>query len=211
MKKLILNLVIGLLLLGCMAVQQATEIAKPIGEPLQSVHTETAMPTKGPTQNSLTECPTVAEPGSSWERYKPSSIEDLVAAVSQVSSPSTETEISYYIETDAGYQFPSCVRMEYEGKYREIAEPRKMFFTAWSGIFGKENQQQVIESIKHEALFTENDKEYWFSVYEPLIPYMEDELSQNKPAIIYVVWAGTVFVDQKADHIFVIGEFSKDE
>ncbi len=195
MKKLVLNVVVSLLLLSCMAVQQTTQAATPVQESGQIISST---------------CPPINTSEGNWERYKPNSMEGLVTSVSQISHSSPETNPSYYVETGADYLFPSCVKLEYKGKYREFVEPRKRFYTIWSSIF-QENQPQIAEGLKHEALFTENGKEYWISVYEPLVPYMENELEPNEPAIVFLVWAGTVFLDEKADHVFLIGEFSKEE
>lgn len=224
MKKLVLNLVVSLLLFSCMAVQRATEIATPTEMPRQSIPAETAtaaeepeqnIPTETTTaadQNILTECPYVNTSDGNWERYKPSSFESLLTTVSQVSHRESNSKegIGFYIPS-ADSQFPSCIRMEYKDQYREIAEPGRTFYATLGSVFNEERLQNLIENLQHEALFVENGKEYWIPVYEPLIPSMQNELERDKPGIIFLMWMGTIYVNDEANYAFYIGEFVKEE
>ena len=185
--------------------------------------TPKTIPTNTPTELPLTltttvestkipepsKCPIVGSAGSSWERYKPNTLENIVALASQVSSPAINSGVSFYIETSGEHQIPSCVTAEYTGRFREISEERIFLIEAWSGIFSPERQQRIIDNLKHEVLLIENLQEYWIPVQEPLIPFMENELTKNEPVTVFIIWVGTTYLGEETDHVFVIGEFTK--
>lgn len=72
---------------------------------------------------------------------------------------------------------------------------RKFLIKAWSGLFGTERGAQMLEILQHEVLLIENEQEYWIPVQEPLIPFMEDELTINEPIIVFIIWVGTSFLE----------------
>jgi hypothetical protein len=195
MKKLVLNVMVSLLLLSCMAAQQVSRGARA---------------TKGSDVGSLINCPRVTTSTGNWERYKPSSFENLLTTVSQVSHRDSKEGIGLYVTT-GDKQFPSCVRMEYKDQYREIAEPGKTFYATLESVFNEERLQNLVQNLQHEALFVENRKEYWIPVYEPLIPFMQNELDRNKPTTLFMLWMGTIYVNDTAEYVFYIGEFSNEK
>jgi hypothetical protein len=168
--------------------------------------TATVGPTKTP---ESTKCPLVGGPGSSWDRYKPNTFENVLTLANQASSPEKNPSISFYIETSGEHQIPSCVKAEYTGMFRGISEVRLFLIDAWSGIFGPDRKQEIADILKHEVLLVENGKEYWIPVQEPLIPYMEKELTKNESVIVFIIWVGSSYLSKETDHIFVIGEFTK--
>lgn len=159
--------------------------------------------------SELPRCPTVGGAGSSWKRYKPNSLEDVITEANQVSSREKNPGISFYIETSGEHQIPSCIMVEYSGAFREISEERKFLIEAWSGVFDSERKQLITEILKHEVLLIENGQGYWIPVQEPLIPYMKNELTENKSAIVFIIWIGSSYLSEETDHAFVIGEFAK--
>lgn len=154
------------------------------------------------------QCPQIGEPGNTWERYSSNTFANILAEANQKISSEESSNISFYIETSGEHQIPSCVSFEYSGEFREISEERKILIQAWSGIFGSEKGKQIREILKHEVLLKENGKEFWIPVQEPLIPYMQNELTEGGEVIVFIIWVGSSFLSDETDHVFVIGEFS---
>jgi len=210
MKKFSLIIMIAFLLYGCSSAMIEPTPTATVTITEKPTITPTLLATVFPTITpSKTACPKVGGADASWERYKPNSFENLLTEISQISSPEQNPGISFYIETSGEHQFPSCITMEYSGKFREIPSERKFMIEAWSGIFGPERAPKILEILKHEVLLIENGRDYWFIVQEPLIPYMENELAKDKPAIMFMIWAGSSYLSEETDHVFIIGEFAK--
>jgi hypothetical protein len=214
MKRSCLIAIAAVLLYGCSSATMVptvpavpTSTVRPERTPTapQSSPTATAVPTAA--AQLPTECP-AAGPGNSWDRYTPGTFADLISNAEQVISSENTSGISLYIETSNEFQFPSCVVMVYSGKFREIPEDRKFLIEAWSGIYGPEMKAQLTEILKHEVLLTENGQEHWVVVQEPLISYMEKELTENGEVVVFTIWAGSRLGEEK-DHVFIVNEFSK--
>jgi hypothetical protein len=209
-----LSLVVSLLI-GCSVAPvepTATATMLPTNTPtLTMTPSPTATFTATPTQTpELSKCPRVSN-DSTWERYKPTTFSSLLSELDQFSSSdlAENPNSTFYIEFSSAHQFPSCIKMVYSGNYREITTWRKFLIENWSGILGMERRPQLLEMMQHEVLFTENGKEHWFLIQEPLIPYLENEIEKNNPVIIFIIFAGTNYMDGAPDYVLIISEFAK--
>jgi hypothetical protein len=215
MYRFFLPILIASFLFGCSSAPiepTATATLLPTGTPTLTITpSPTATFTVTPTQTpELSECPKVSE-DSTWERYKPNTFSNLLSELNQSSSRDLEENpnSSFYIEFSSAHQFPSCIRMMYSGNYREITPLRKFLIENWAGILGIERRTQLIEMHQHEVLLTDNEQEYWFLIQEPLIPYMEKEIEKNAPVIIFIIFAGSNYLEEAPDYVLIISEFAK--
>ena len=174
-----------------------TELAKPTAtvtpEPT-ATPTQRASPTKRPTS---TPEPTNTSP---WDRYKPATIGQIVGDT-HGELASLADKAFYY---NYGVDYASEVVAMYTGQFRPISERRAVLIGAWLAQLGRTD---AINWFTTEGLFIEDSIEYWLPIQSPLIPLMKDELTEGKPASLFIIWIGATFFDNELDRVFLVNEF----
>jgi hypothetical protein len=174
-----------------------TELAEPTAtgtpEPT-ATPTQTATPTKRPT---FTPLPTNT---STWDRYQPGTIGQIVSDTHP--ELASLPEGGFYF--NYGVDYASRVVVTYTGQFRTISERRAVLIGSWLTQLGKAN---AINRFTTEGLFVEDTTEYWLPIQSPLIPLMNEELTEGKPVTLFIIWTGATFFDNELDRVFLVNEF----
>lgn len=183
------------------ATLEPTSTATATNTPTPSA-TFTATPKPTATQRP-TQMPT---PTSTWDRYKPRTLSDIIELTNDFLEQVQERP-TIYLENSDEYQYPSRVHVIYTGEFREISTEHQLVMDFWAKPF--ESRHEFAGLFKKEARFLEGNTEYWIPVQDALIPYLENELEVNGKAIIYVLWIGASMKStvENADRVFLLNEF----
>jgi hypothetical protein len=167
----------------------------------------TATPTKTKTAvPSL--LPSETPPPSTWDRYAPRTMAEIIASLDDKQDLETLENSNIYLEMSPDYQVPSVVQMTYTGDFRDVSETRATIIPIWLGTFAPQLNAEGREQIfATEALFIQNDVEYWIPVQGQLIPYLEDELQPGDEVVLWLIWIGASMMDDQMDLVFLVNEF----
>jgi hypothetical protein len=180
----------------------ATETSIPTDTPAA-----TATATKRPTATPRpTHTATPASSGSSWDRYIPRTLAEIVEESAAFIEPSEA--LTMYAEMSPEYSFPSRVVVTYTGQFRETLPRRQGFIAIWGSSLGIASLEEMPEIFPQEVLVVEDGVEYWIPVQGVLVPYMEDELEAGDEVILFVIWAGAIMESGEIDRVFLINEFT---
>ena len=154
--------------------------------------TVTKMPTKTPTE---TVTPTTVQ---GLGKYKSTTLIDIIQRFSDEVSGLDAGVTLYFSES---YK----VRVIYTGKFRPIRQCAISLWNIYRGVQGLKGFDGV---YKNEALFVENEVEYWMPVQEQVIPYFKDEVEENQEVNLYIAWLGMYHQDScHMDWIFFDVDF----
>ena len=178
-----------------------TELAKPTAtvtpEPT-ATPTQTATPTKRPTS---TPKPTNT---STWDRYKPGTIGQIVSNTDNELSSLADKAFYYNVGSD----YASKVVATYTGQFRTTSERRSYLIGAWfEAIVDRFSKTDGINLFATEGLFVEDTIEYWLPIQSPLVPLMKDELTEGKPVTLFIIWIGATHFSNELDRVFLVNEF----
>lgn len=158
----------------------------------------------GLTPNSSTSASTPAATTSTtgestWDRYKPRTMSQIIRENSEAVS-NTEGITSIFPG-----DYPSKIRMVYTGNSRPISVERKKHISDWATQYGI--KPGFKEQFETELLFTENSVEYWMPVQSQVIPYFPQEVKKGEQVTLLTAWIGAIVNNGKADWIFLVNEF----
>jgi hypothetical protein len=141
---------------------------------------------------------------STWDRYEPGTIGQLMSETSgELASLSEE---GYYY--NVGPDHATKVVATYTGQFRTTSELRTFLIGNWfESVATQFSPAQAINLFATEGLFVEDTIEYWLPIQSPLIPLMKDELTEGKPVTLFIIWIGATFFDNELDRVFLVNEF----
>ena len=149
-------------------------------------YTPTNLPTETPTKTPTITPTTTATPISQrLSKYEPTALKDIIENFSgEVSG--FDAGVTVYFDED--YQ----VRVIYTGKYRPISN---CAINIWDTFRGMRGLVGLSDLYKNEALFKEDEAEYWIPVQEQLIPFFKKEVAENQEVNLYISWLGMYHQD----------------
>ncbi|MEJ2571253.1 MAG: hypothetical protein P8Y98_12000 [Anaerolineales bacterium] len=155
-----------------------------------------------------TETKTPTPPPSTFERYVPRTMGEIVAAIQDSNDIEILQNNEVYLEMGPEYQLPSVVKMTFVGEYREVTDPRSMMIRLWLNAFAPQLTPEQQEQIfAREVLFSQDGVEYWLPVQAQLIDYMEVELQPGDEVSLWLIWIGASKSNDELDLVFLVNMY----
>lgn len=96
------------------------------------------------------------------------------------------------------------VEFEYLKSTTTANDTRKTYIDQW---FKGYWQDKPNDMFIHEILFSNNGEKRWFFVQEPTLKYYNEELKKGDKVYLYLMFVGTLVVENKTEYMFVVNEF----
>jgi len=135
---------------------------------------------------------------ASWESYVPRTLASVIEA-----HPKTLPAESQYVFT--ANNFPSRVRIIYEGQVRPIEAGRLEFISQYLGKV--RGHPEWVPYYVNEVLCREGEARYWLPIQEPVLQYFKDEVKEGASVDLFVTWIGARSDGEEVDWLFTINEF----
>ncbi len=137
--------------------------------------------------------------------YPKSALSDVISYVkSNMPNDSVDCKTCYnfYGTFDVKYK----VEMKYLDSMRVADDTHKKYLDLWTKTYmGLDSNDLFIRELK----FGNGKEQYWVAVQEPTYPYYPDELREGDKVYLYVLFLGTLIVDNKEYLMFVANDFEK--
>lgn len=138
-------------------------------------------------------------PWPGWERYRISSLGDVIAAHTEKGDEGRRVTIILQLGVVA-----LRTRQVYTGQFRPLSAPsREAFDTLMKVNKTDPHIQEKLSIYQRELLVKEKGVSYWMPIQEVLVPQLVQEINEGGPVILYATLAGKF----GGDWVFLINEF----
>lgn len=110
------------------------------------------------------------------------------------------------------YNFSGLFNMKYKVEFQFMDSVsssnliKRKYIDNWVRTYLSGTQNEM---FFREIQFAHEGKNYWFFVQEPTFPYYQEELAKGDSVYLYLMFAGTLIVNNEIEYIFVANDFEK--
>ena len=106
------------------------------------------------------------------------------------------------------YPYPSYqVRVNYEGRCREIQPGRLQLMALWASHFNPQNAEELLAFYEMECSFSEQGQTYWMPIQKVVLEALKVEVNEGDEIDLYIRWIGINREETSIDWVFWIIDF----
>lgn len=95
----------------------------------------------------------------------------------------------------------------YEDSVDVISGKRAEFLKHWLNAYWPGGEYS--ETFQHDMFVKYNNHGFWVFVQEPTLPFYSEELEKGDEMYLYLLFAGTLVINNEEQYIFVANDFEK--